>query len=107
MAIKIPHGQEFDKNVLGTTEYKVDESVNAHIVVDYSICALCPHQNCVWGCPVQCYTMLDKPQTENNSPILFQYEDCVECGTCFIQCDQGSVKWSNPRGSFGVKYKYG
>lgn len=43
----------------------------------------------------------------NEGVMQFQYEDCVECGTCDIMCTPGSVKWNNPRGSFGVKYKYG
>lgn len=102
MSVSSKHGPEFDKNVLGNTDYKVDAHERAHIVVDYNICSKCPHQNCVWGCPVQCYTRIDADQK-----IVFQYEDCVECGTCFIMCDQGSVKWNNPNGTFGVKYKYG
>lgn len=102
MSVSTRHGPEFDKNKLGSLEYNVDEHKNAHITVDYAICAKCPHQNCVWGCPVQCYTFVDLPQN-----IVFQFEDCVECGTCFVMCDQGSVKWNNPRGTFGVKYRYG
>ncbi|MHB8605415.1 MAG: 4Fe-4S dicluster domain-containing protein [Thermoplasmatota archaeon] len=39
--------------------------------------------------------------------MKFQYEDCVECGTCDIMCTHESVKWNNPRGSFGVKYRFG
>jgi len=73
MSVSKRHKKEFDKNILGVTEYKVDEHVHAHIVVDYDICAKCPHQNCVWGCPVQCYTLIDLAQMIN-----FQYEDCVE-----------------------------
>ncbi|MHA2363619.1 MAG: ferredoxin family protein [Candidatus Hodarchaeales archaeon] len=102
MSVSKRHGKEFEKDLLGVTEYKVDAHENAHITVDYSICKHCPHQGCVIGCPVQCYTLIDD---ERN--ITFQYEDCVECGTCFIFCDQGSVKWNNPRGTFGVKYHYG
>ena len=102
MSVSSKHGPEFDKNILGTTDYKVDAHERAHITVNYDVCSKCPHQNCVWGCPVQCYTRIDTDQK-----IVFQYEDCVECGTCFIMCDQGSVKWSNPNGTFGVKYKYG
>ncbi|MHA1989509.1 MAG: ferredoxin family protein [Candidatus Hodarchaeales archaeon] len=102
MSVSEKHGPEFDKNKLGTLEYNVDLHENAHIVVDYKKCTNCPHQNCVWGCPVQCYTLVELAQN-----IVFQYEDCVECGTCFLMCDQDSVKWSNPRGTFGVNYKYG
>jgi ferredoxin like protein len=102
MSVSEKHGPEFEKNILGVLDYNVDLHKNRHIVVDYEICKKCPHQNCVWGCPVQCYTAVDLEQQ-----IVFQYEDCIECGTCFIMCDQGSVKWNYPRGTFGVKYRYG
>lgn len=73
MSVSKRHGKEFSKDILGVTEYKVDAHENAHITVDYKICTNCPHQNCVWGCPVQCYTLIDLVQKIN-----FQFEDCVE-----------------------------
>jgi ferredoxin like protein len=39
--------------------------------------------------------------------MKFQYEDCVECGTCYIMCDQGAVSWNHPRGGFGITYSQG
>ena len=55
---------------------------------------------CMYGCPAGCFSLA-------NGVMQFQYEDCVECGTCDIMCTPGSVKWNNPRGGFGVKYRYG
>jgi len=85
---------------LGTTEYNFDSEEHAHITINPDICKDCPHHMCMYGCPSLCFTLVKKQMT-------FQYEDCVECGTCDILCDRGSVKWNNPRGTFGVKYKYG
>jgi ferredoxin like protein len=83
---------------LGTIAYNTDAEENAHITVKPDICAKCPHRLCIAGCPAGCFNFID-------NKMVFRYEDCVECGTCFLQCDQGSIIWYNPQGSFGVKYK--
>lgn len=85
---------------LGTTSYNFDTPENAHITIDQEICKTCPHQMCMFGCPAGCFTVID-------GVMHFQYEDCVECGTCDIMCTPGSVKWNHPRGGMGVKYRYG
>jgi ferredoxin like protein len=87
------------KERLGKTKYDVDKNY-AHITVNENICAKCPHHFCVMACPAQCYTLQD-------GKLVFQYEDCVECGTCSIACDQGSVTWHYPKAGKGVIYKYG
>ena len=93
--------ENFDiKNKLGITTWVNDAHENAHITIDTNICDKCPHQMCIAGCPTRCFTIY-------NGKMTFQFEDCVECGTCDIMCDQGSVNWSNPRGSYGVKYSQG
>ena len=88
------------KNKIGVTQWDTDSHENAHITVDPSICNDCPHHLCIAGCPTQCFKFYD-------GNMVFQYEDCVECGTCDIMCDQGSVSWTNPRGTYGVKYVQG
>ena len=88
------------KTMLGTTSYNFDAHEYAHITIDQSICKTCPHFMCMYGCPAGCFSL-------NEGVMQFQYEDCVECGTCDIMCTPGSVKWNNPRGTYGVKYKYG
>jgi ferredoxin like protein len=85
---------------LGTLTYETDAEEKAHITVKPEICAKCPHRRTIAGCPAGCYKFVD-------GEMVFRYEDCIECGTCFLQCDQGSVSWSHPRGSFGVKFKQG
>ena len=88
---------------LGTTTYNFDTHEYAHIEVEGEICKGCDHQMCIWGCPADCYVSMPKKKI----PVHFNYENCVECGTCFVMCDQGAVKWSYPRGTYGVKYKQG
>ena len=94
------------KNKIGVTSWKTDGHDNAHITIDADICAKCPHSLCISGCPTECFKFYDDPET-GESRMNFQYEDCVECGACDIMCDQGSVKWTTPRGTYGVQYARG
>ncbi len=81
---------------LALVRYNVDRV--SHIQVNSSVCAQCSHHSCVSACPAGCY------QTES-SAITFVYEGCLECGTCALVCDQGSITWNYPRGGFGVSYR--
>ncbi len=88
------------KTKLASTVYVFDSDEYAHITINEKICEKCPHHFCMVVCPAECYELVE-------GKIKFHAHDCVECGSCFIACDQGSVTWNNPRGSFGVKYLYG
>jgi ferredoxin like protein len=93
--------QELDvREKLGTVKFETDSEENAHITIVQDICQKCPHHLCIAGCPAGCFRFVEKK-------MVFRYEDCVECGTCFLMCDQGSVTWSLPKGGFGVKYELG
>ena len=91
------------KNGLGLIDYNVDAHEHAHIIVDTEKCDTCNHMMCVWGCPAQCYNFRD----QGLESMKFVYEDCVECGTCFIMCTEGAVEWNHPRGGFGITYNQG
>jgi ferredoxin like protein len=88
------------KRRLGTLRYNTDSADHAHITTKPEICRRCAHSFCTFVCPAQCYSRID-------GRLVFRYEDCVECGACAIACDQGSVSWSYPRGTHGVRYAYG
>ncbi|MHA2175763.1 MAG: ferredoxin family protein [Candidatus Hodarchaeales archaeon] len=93
--------QELDvREKLGTLKFETDSEENAHITIVQDICQQCPHHLCIAGCPAECFRFVEKK-------MVFRYEDCVECGTCYLMCDQGSVTWSLPKGGFGVKYELG
>lgn len=85
---------------LGAAKFVTDAHEFQHITVDPDICETCPHTMCMNACPAKCFEFV-------NGRMQFTYEDCVECGTCDIVCTPGSVKWNNPRASFGVNYRYG
>ena len=38
--------------------------------------------------------------------ILFNYEQCFECGTCYLVCNrEGAIAWSYPEGGHGVVFR--
>ena len=82
---------------LGLLKYRIDKI--PHIVVDAEKCRGCELRPCVAGCPAGCFTLVERE-------LHFQYEDCIECGTCKIVCPYGAVDWSYPRGTFGVAYRH-
>lgn len=87
--------------LLSKNKFNVDEE-EAHIVIDKAICARCAEKACLYVCPAVLYK-LDK-----NGEMSFDYAGCLECGTCRVMCkDKGIVKWTYPRGTFGVNYRYG
>lgn len=78
---------------LGTVAYRNQGRSEArpHILVDTKICnTTCPHHCTTYVCPAQCYKVDDQGQ------VYFQFEDCIECGTCMYACDQGAVTWRYP-----------
>lgn len=83
---------------LRNNRYRVGRE--AHILVNYNKCGNCPHQACLTACPAQCYLILP------NNNVVFNYEGCLECGTCYVICDQGALKWNYPKGGFGVSHRF-
>lgn len=83
---------------LSQVRYNVDKE--PHIKVDASICKKCPHHACTFICPAGCYTLSD------DSELLFSHSGCLECGTCKVICDQGSVIWNYPKGGSGVSFRF-
>lgn len=85
---------------LGSNKFNVDEQ-HPHIVVkshpDRQILALL-----VNACPAGVYKQLV------DGSVLVDTAGCLECGTCRI-LGLGTVleKWEYPRGTFGIKYRYG
>lgn len=83
---------------LAVNKFDIDKDV--HILIDEDICSRCDHRRCLYACPANCYTLED-------NHITYSYEGCLECGSCRIACDKGSVQWILPRPGFGVCFQYG
>ncbi|MHA1608604.1 MAG: ferredoxin family protein [Candidatus Njordarchaeales archaeon] len=83
---------------LSLDNFEIDKE--SHIIVDTNICKRCVSKVCVYACPAHLYRL-------ENGEIIFNHEGCLECGTCRIVCPLGAIKWNNPRGGFGIHYRYG
>ena len=91
---------------LGMVGYRNQSRSDAkpHIEVDTSICnTTCPHKCTTYMCPAKCYT------TDEKGDVHFQFEDCIECGTCMYACDQNAVTWNypDPESGRGVNWNFG
>ncbi|AEN73416.1 4Fe-4S ferredoxin iron-sulfur binding domain-containing protein [Rhodothermus marinus SG0.5JP17-172] len=91
---------------LAKVNYRNQERRDArpHILVDTNICnTRCPHKATTYVCPANCYTL------DEQGHVHFQFEDCIECGTCMYACDQGAVSWHypDPEQGRGVNWNYG
>jgi ferredoxin like protein len=85
---------------MATVEFRISE--RPHIVVDSERCEGCSTQACVTACPANLFV----PTAEGK--ILFNYEECFECGTCYMVCNvEGAISWSYPEGGFGVALRRG
>ena len=83
---------------MDTTEFRVHDK--PHIVVDGKVCKDCSTRACIVACPANLFV----PTSDGG--IVFNYEQCFECGTCYLVCNQeGAIKWSYPEGGFGVIFR--
>lgn len=83
---------------MATVEFRVGS--RPHIVVDSSVCRSCTTKACVVCCPANLFV----PRTDGG--ILFNYEQCFECGTCYLVCNEaGAITWTYPDGGHGVTFR--
>jgi ferredoxin like protein len=83
---------------LGLDVFKLDKE--PHIVIDTEVCyAVCIDRACLYVCPADLYEL------DDTGRMTVNWEGCLECGTCMICCDHRALKWTYPRGQFGVQYR--
>ena len=86
------------ENLTQFTQFLVDEQ--PHIIINKEICKTCDHRACIRVCPAGCYIF-----DEETKLISVVFENCLECGTCHVVCDNGALDWSYPRGGYGVCFR--
>ena len=64
-----------------TVEFRIDAD-RAHITVDDTLCRDCSVRGCIVACPADLFV----PTADGG--ILFNYENCFECGTCYLVCNE-------------------
>lgn len=72
----------------------------SHLITDEETCRKCETKVCLYVCPAKVYK-----ENGQNSAIIVNYENCLECGTCRVACDK--IKWSYPKAKYGVSFKQG
>jgi len=87
------------EELLSLTKFELHEK--PHIIVETQRCRECSFKPCIKACPAGLYTL------DESQELRFNYEGCLECGTCRVICPKGAVKWNYPEGGFGVWLKYG
>ncbi len=89
--------QSFE-DLISSTRFDIHEK--AHITVDAEVCGGCSTRECVVACPANLFV----PTSDGG--ILFNYEQCFECGTCYLICNrEGAITWTYPEGGHGVVFK--
>jgi len=85
---------------MATVDFRVGR--RAHITVDADVCRGCSTRACVTACPADLFA----PTSDGG--ILFNYEECFECGTCYMVCNhEGAISWTYPDGGQGVVFRRG
>jgi ferredoxin like protein len=86
------------EDLIGSTRF--DVHADAHIAVDDTGCRTCPSRECIVACPAKLFV------TTADGGILFNYEQCFECGTCYLVCNkEGAITWTYPEGGHGVVFE--
>jgi len=85
--------------------FKTD--TESHLKVDLEKCKTCKDKKCIYICPAEVYKLVvsGAKLMDAKENIAVSFEACLECGTCRIACE--FIEWKNPKGGFGVCYRYG
>ncbi len=86
---------------VGLDKFEFDEE--PFITVATDVCRTCEGKPCLFVCPTKVYR-LEKDE------LVYNTEGCIELGACVIVCQhlgKGAIRWSYPRGSYGVGFRYG
>ncbi len=96
-------GRETKENRMSAVNFRINKK-EAHITVKKELCSggECWHKPCLKVCPAGNYTW-----DEGGNKLIFNYEGCLECGTCRLICPLDAVDWSYPKGGSGVVYLWG
>ena len=75
---------------------------DSHIRLNLDECRRCETRPCLSACPANLFVVT------SDGGIVFNYEQCFECGTCYLVCDtEGALTWTYPDGGYGVVFARG
>jgi len=82
--------------------YRPDNHSHLEIADPKACLEKCDMKPCTYICPAEVYAW-----NEEREQIIMAYEGCLECGACLYGCPYSNIDWGNPRGGYGVMYKFG
>lgn len=86
---------------LGHNRFHADDNY-AHIELNKECKDREVIEKVILACPAQLYSM------EEDGKIRFNYEGCLECGTCRVLAGGTLLsKWNHPMGGMGVEFRMG
>ncbi len=98
MTSSVGRGDISFEDRMATTEFRV--AAEAHISITGDTCRGCTTKACVSACPAGLFV------TTSDGAILFNYEQCFECGACYLVCNKaGAITWNYPEGGAGVVFR--
>ncbi len=86
---------------LGINKFTTDEE--PFIEVDTALCKTCQLKPCLYICPARVYTL-------EGDDLVYNPEGCIELGACKVVCRElgrNAIKWSYPRGGYGIRFRFG
>ena len=86
---------------VGLDKFEFDEE--PFITVDTDVCRTCETKPCLYVCPSKVYRL-------QKGELVYNTEGCIELGACAVVCKhigKDAIRWSYPRGSYGVEFRFG
>ena len=97
-SLSTPRSAQPFEELIGSTEFRRPPRRPHRRRRDRSAATAAPGE-CVVACPANLFV----PTADGG--ILFNYEQCFECGTCYLVCnEEGAISWSYPIGGYGVVF---
>ena len=85
---------------LGVNRFHADDNY-AHILLNEDCTDQKEMEKVVMACPAQLYHL-------ENGKLRFNYEGCLECGTCRVLVGKTVLKqWNHPMGGMGIEFRMG
>lgn len=85
---------------LGCNHFNADDGY-AHITLNENCTDIKAMELVVLACPAQLYNLED-------GKLRFNYEGCLECGTCRVLVGKTVLKeWNHPMGGMGIEFRMG
>jgi ferredoxin like protein len=91
------------QNKISLIHFNPSDNMQHVAVHNQASCTKCKEKQCLTICP----TGVFKWDCLDDSPIMVEYKQCVECGACRLVCQFDNILFSYPPGGKGVIFLEG